>query len=61
MSRDEDLGRINRSHPDRGQHEFYDEKAVFPLNLSDLLEKSGDRWWEGLGKYLFPKIPPPLY
>ena len=50
LNRDEDLGRISRSHSDREQHAFYNAKAEFPLDISDLLPPSADRWWERLGK-----------
>ena len=38
-----DLGSINRSHPDLNEHEFYDERVVFPSDLSDLLPQVADR------------------
>jgi hypothetical protein len=50
LDRDEDLSRINGSHPDRQQHEFYDASADFPPDISDLLPPSAERWWERLGK-----------
>ena len=48
---DEDLGNINRSHPERFRHSLYNASAEFPLDISDLLPPSADRWWEGLGKF----------
>jgi hypothetical protein len=50
LDRDEDLGRVTRSHPDREEHEFYEAGAFFPLHNSDSLPPSADRWWEHLGK-----------
>ena len=46
----EDLGNITRSHPKRQAHSFYDERAVFPEYIANLLPPSTDRWWEPLGK-----------
>ncbi|KAN0121379.1 hypothetical protein V8E52_003275 [Russula decolorans] len=48
LDRDEDLGRITRFHPGRWEHEFYDDSAEFPADLSDLLPPSADCWWEPL-------------
>jgi hypothetical protein len=50
LERNEDLGRISRSHPDRHEHSFYDAEAKFPSDISDLLPPNADRWWEPLGK-----------
>ena len=50
LERDKDLGSINRSHPDRMQHSFFNKDAEFPPDISDLLLPSEDRWWEHLGK-----------
>jgi hypothetical protein len=50
LDKGEDLGRINRSHPDLEMHAFYDSNTVFPPDISDLLPPSADRWWERLGK-----------
>ena len=50
LSRDEDLSRIDRSHPDRHLHKRYKPDATFPNDISDLLPLHADRWWEQLGK-----------
>jgi len=50
LSRNEDLGRITRSHPDLSDHGYYNETAVFPPDISDLLPASAAHWWERLGK-----------
>jgi len=50
LERNQDLGRIDRSHPDLWEHAFYDPGAEFPADLSDLLPQSDDRWWETLGE-----------
>jgi len=49
LHRNEDLGNINRSHPDRDEHEWYDGSALFPEDISNLLPEATDRWWEQLG------------
>jgi hypothetical protein len=46
----EDLGNITRSHPKQNTHSYYDESAIFPEDLSDLLPPKTDRWWEPLGE-----------
>jgi hypothetical protein len=45
-----DLGSISRSNPKILGHKYYDEHAVFPENISELV--SGDpeaQWWTRLG------------
>ncbi|KAH9988505.1 hypothetical protein BJV77DRAFT_737858 [Russula vinacea] len=49
LSRDEDLGRITRSHPDRKQHKYFRRREVFPEDISNLLPPREGRWWEDLG------------
>jgi len=49
LRRDDDLGKVTRSHPDRHRHTYFNAKAEFPEDILDLLP-SEDRWWEGLGK-----------
>jgi len=53
LCRDEDLSRINQSHPELKNHEFYKAEAEFPKDISDLLpppSASADHWWEHLGR-----------
>jgi hypothetical protein len=50
IRRDEDLGSITRSYPDRVKHRDYDASVVFPFDISGLLPPSKDRWWEHLGR-----------
>jgi hypothetical protein len=50
LHRNEDLGTIDRSHPDRHSHKRYKRDATFPDDISDLLPPHADRWWEKLGK-----------
>jgi hypothetical protein len=51
LERDEDLGRINQSHPDREEHDYFNPNTVFAADISDLLPPSADRWWESLGEF----------
>ena len=46
----EDLGRITRSHPGRERHAFYNADFKFPEDISNLLPRPADRWWEHLGR-----------
>jgi hypothetical protein len=50
LERDEDFGRVTRSHPDLREHVYYDASNEFPADISDLLPESADRWWESLGE-----------
>ncbi|KAN0111964.1 hypothetical protein V8E52_007982 [Russula decolorans] len=50
LEQDEDLGRINRSHPDREEHNYFNPNTVFAADISDLLPPSADRWWESLAE-----------
>jgi len=50
LHRNEDLGTIDRSHPDRHSHKHYKCDATFPDDILDLLPPHADRWWEKLGK-----------
>jgi hypothetical protein len=50
LTRDEDLGRINRSHPDQWEHQYFISNHEFPADISDLLPPSADWWWESLGE-----------
>lgn len=57
LDRNENLGNINRSHPDLIQHELYDPDVEFPHDLSDLLPPTADRWWDHLGKLELLRFP----
>jgi hypothetical protein len=57
LDQNEDLGTINRSHPDRDEHTYYNSYWVFPSDISNLLPPSADPWWERLGKPSFPWPP----
>lgn len=57
LRRDEDLGRINRSHPDRAMHRDYNRSVGFPPDISHLLPPSEDRWWEHLGELQLLRFP----
>jgi hypothetical protein len=45
-----DLSEISRNHPDLEQHKYFQWKAKFPNDISDLLPPCEDHWWEDLGK-----------
>lgn len=50
MDGDEDLAQITRSHPKLNQHKYYDPRAEFDDDLSEMLPGPTGRWWERLGR-----------
>jgi hypothetical protein len=50
MERNQDLGRINRSHTELEENTFYDASAEFPADMSEFLMPNEDRWWDTLGE-----------
>ena len=57
LTRNGDLGSINRFHPDLNEHEFYDAEAMFPSDLSNLLPPVEEHWWESLGESYLLNCP----